>query len=161
MPFYALTHELLSIALTTCKPVIMRTKYHKGNRRFTDVVEVFNQCPTRHPLRNESQQGRFDLCSSKQRHDSRVFQSKPHIEFSKHCLVYGSYEAKFQVSNSWVRRPTFWSFCIVCWVSAMWRSKGRTQSSVRQFPRYLQLSNKLAICQSLTISFLLFGQKIY
>jgi len=39
MPFYALTYELLDIALTTCKPVIMRIKYHKGNRRFTDVAE--------------------------------------------------------------------------------------------------------------------------
>ena len=37
MPFYALTYELLDTALTICKPVIMRIKYHKGNRRFTDA----------------------------------------------------------------------------------------------------------------------------
>ena len=39
MPFYALTHERLGIVLTTCKAVIMRTKGHKGNRRFTDEAE--------------------------------------------------------------------------------------------------------------------------
>ena len=43
MPFYALTYELLDIALTTCKPVIMRIKYHKGNRRFTDVPGLSEQ----------------------------------------------------------------------------------------------------------------------